>query len=69
MNNSIWNQFITIPSKEFGYDLPECQPSVFREYRGEIWTRFHCEQHPAMSDTRFNIDWSIKSPILQKRDS
>ena len=41
-----WDEFQITPSKKFGYDVPQFQPSVFREYRGEIWTTFHSIEHP-----------------------
>lgn len=41
-----WNEFQITPSKKFGFDVPQFQPSVYREYRGEIWTTFHSTQHP-----------------------
>ena len=45
MNNK-WDEFIVTPSKKFGYDIPQFQPSVFREYRGEIFTTYHTTEHP-----------------------
>ena len=44
-----WDEFAVTPSKKFGYDVPMFQPSVFREYRGEIFTTFHSGQHPVMT--------------------
>ena len=34
--------------KTFGYSVPVYTPSVFREFRGEIFTTFHNEHHPVM---------------------
>ncbi len=44
-----WNEFEITPSKKFDYEVPMFQPSVFREYRGEIFTTYHSEEHPAMN--------------------
>jgi len=44
-----WNEFQITPSKKFGYEVSIYQPSVFREYRGEIWTTFQSEEHPVMN--------------------
>jgi dTDP-4-dehydrorhamnose 3,5-epimerase len=44
-----WNEFQITPSKKFGYEVPIFQPSVFREYRGEIFTTYHSEEHPVMN--------------------
>ncbi len=44
-----WDEFIVNPSKKFGIEVPEFQPSVFREYRGEIWSTFHSKEHPVMN--------------------
>jgi len=49
-----WDEFIETPSKKFGYEVPIFQPSVFREYRGEIWTTFHSEEHPVMNHINYD---------------
>lgn len=49
-----WNEFEVTPSKKFGYDVPMYQPSVYREYRGEIWTTYHSEEHPVMNQIHYN---------------
>lgn len=51
-----WNTFETIPSKKFGYEVQIYEPSVFREFRGEIWTTFHSEEHPVMNQIHYNKD-------------
>ena len=48
-----WDEFTITPSKKFGLEVPIYQPSVFREYRGEIWTTFHSEEHPVMTQINF----------------
>lgn len=53
MNNR-WNEFEVIPSKKFGYEVPTYQPSVYREYRGEIWTTYHTEAHPVMNSIHYD---------------
>lgn len=49
-----WNEFNITPSNKFGEDVVIYQPSVFREYRGEIWTTYHSEEHPAMSKMNYS---------------
>lgn len=44
-----WDEFQITPSKKFGLEVPVFQPSVFREYRGEIFTTFHSKEHPVMN--------------------
>lgn len=55
MNNK-WNDFDTIPSNKFGYDVLTYQPSVYREYRGEIWTTYHTHSHPVMNQIHYDIN-------------
>jgi dTDP-4-dehydrorhamnose 3,5-epimerase len=43
-----WDDFKITPSKKFGYEVPTYTPSIYREYRGEIFTTFHSGQHPVM---------------------
>ena len=52
--SSKWDEFIETPSKKFGYQVPSFQPSVFREYRGEIFTTFHSEEHPVMRHVHYD---------------
>jgi dTDP-4-dehydrorhamnose 3,5-epimerase len=49
MSNNKWDEFQITPSKKFGLEVPVIQPSIFREFRGEIWTTFHSEKHPVMN--------------------
>lgn len=49
-----WDEFKITPSKKFEYDVPTYQPSVFREYRGEIWTTYHSKEHPVMNQIHYN---------------
>jgi dTDP-4-dehydrorhamnose 3,5-epimerase len=44
-----WNQFKVTESKKFGYQVPIYTPSIFREFRGEIFTTYHSEEHPVMN--------------------
>ena len=53
MNNK-WDDFIKTPSKKFGYDVPIFTPSIYREYRGEIFTTFHSEEHPVMNHIHYD---------------
>lgn len=49
-----WNDFKTTPSEKFGYYVPIYTPSIFREYRGEIFTTFHSEEHPVMDSIHYD---------------
>jgi dTDP-4-dehydrorhamnose 3,5-epimerase len=53
MNNK-WNQFKVTESKKFGFDVPVFTPSIFREFRGEIFTTYHSEEHPVMNHIHYN---------------
>jgi dTDP-4-dehydrorhamnose 3,5-epimerase len=44
--NKSWNQFDIDYLKTFGTEVPVYSPSVYREYRGEIFTTFHSTDHP-----------------------
>lgn len=46
--NVPWDQFSVSHLKTFAEDVPVYAPSVYREYRGEIFTTFHSESHPVM---------------------
>ena len=43
-----WDHFDTSYLKTFGQEVPVYSPSVYREYRGEIFTTFHTTAHPVM---------------------
>ena len=49
-----WNQFKVTESKKFGYQVPVYTPSIFREFRGEIFTTYHSEEHPVMNQIHYN---------------
>jgi dTDP-4-dehydrorhamnose 3,5-epimerase len=49
-----WNQFKVTESKKFGFDVPVFTPSIFREFRGEIFTTYHSEEHPVMSHIHYD---------------
>jgi len=42
-----WNDFDVSYLKTFGEEVMVISPSVYREHRGEIFTTYHSEQHPA----------------------
>lgn len=44
--NSSWNHFNLSYLNTFGTDVPVYSPSVYREYRGEIFTTYHTQFHP-----------------------
>lgn len=51
-----WSDFDTSFLETFGTDVPVYQPSVFREFRGEIFTTFHTGSHPATSLMPANVE-------------
>jgi len=52
--NSNWKAFEITPSQVFGYEVPIFTPSIYREYRGEIFTTFHSEEHPVMNHIHYD---------------
>ena len=47
--NSSWQTVDTSYLSTFGTDVPVYSPSVYREYRGEIFTTYHSTAHPVNS--------------------
>jgi dTDP-4-dehydrorhamnose 3,5-epimerase len=45
--NQQWDYVETSFLRTFGNDVPVYTPSVYREYRGEIFTTYHSTKHPA----------------------
>jgi dTDP-4-dehydrorhamnose 3,5-epimerase len=45
--NAKWNEVSTSYLKTFNNEVPIYSPSIYREYRGEIFTTFHSVDHPA----------------------
>jgi len=43
---SNWDSFDTSYLKTFNTDVPVYSPSVYREFRGEIFTTYHSKMHP-----------------------
>jgi len=44
-----WNTFDTSYLTTFGAEVPVYTPSIYREYRGEIFTTYHNQHHPVNS--------------------
>jgi dTDP-4-dehydrorhamnose 3,5-epimerase len=42
----MWNNFDVSYLKSFEQEVPVYTPSVYREYRGEIFTTYHSKEHP-----------------------
>lgn len=61
--NNTWSHFETSYLNTFGSEVAVFTPSVFREFRGEIYTTFHSELHPAVSiippNTHFHSRFSV----------
>lgn len=47
--NNNWHTFDIDYLKTFGQDVPIFTPSIYREYRGEIFTTFHSSLHPVIN--------------------
>lgn len=41
-----WDHYDLAHLSKFGTDVPVYSPSVYREYRGEIFTTYHSKSHP-----------------------
>ena len=46
-----WDEFKITPSKKFGYEVPTYTPSIYREYRGEIFTTCLLYTSPSPRDS------------------
>ena len=44
--NNRWNHFSVSHLNTFDTEVPVYSPSVYREYRGEIFTTYHNYEHP-----------------------
>jgi len=44
--NNSWDHFAVSYLNTFGTDVPVYSPSIYREYRGEIFTTYHTDKHP-----------------------
>jgi len=55
--NFPWDSFDISFLKNFSQEVPIYSPSVYREYRGEIFTTYHSAQHPA--STIIPRDWNF----------
>lgn len=50
-----WDVFTTSYLRTFGTQVPVYSPSVYREFRGEIFTTFHSDKHPVMEKFDSNV--------------
>jgi dTDP-4-dehydrorhamnose 3,5-epimerase len=51
-----WDEWEVSYLKTFGSDVPIFTPSVYREYRGEIFTTFHSEKHPVLKSVQYGLN-------------
>jgi len=51
-----WDEVATSYLQSFGQQVPVYSPSVFREYRGEIFTTFHSQKHPVLEYLTSNVN-------------
>lgn len=61
--NYSWDHFHTSYLKTFNMEVPIYTPSVYREFRGEIFTTFHNKAHPMMD--KFPSDINIHTRFSQ----
>ena len=72
-----WDEFIETPSKVFGYQVPIFTPSIYREYRGEIFTTFRyyevnrCHEVNGIIEIRIKVGakrvcHTVRRPSVQK---
>ena len=54
--NNKWDAFDVSYLQSFNTDVPVYSPSVYREYRGEIFTTFHSTSHPVMQLLPTNVN-------------
>jgi dTDP-4-dehydrorhamnose 3,5-epimerase len=54
--DKFWNNFETSFLKTFSKEVPIYTPSVFREYRGEIFTTYHTTEHPVSNIIPNNLN-------------
>lgn len=57
--NKKWNEYEISHLKTFGDLVPVYTPSVYREFRGEIFTTYHDTEHPV--NNLLTIDCSVHS--------
>jgi dTDP-4-dehydrorhamnose 3,5-epimerase len=54
--NRNWDEFDVSFLHKFNCEIPVFKPSVFREFRGEIFTSFHSDKHPVLKYIHHNLD-------------
>lgn len=54
--NYKWDTFTIDYLKTFNQEVPIYTPSIFREYRGEIFTTFHSQNHPVVNSVQTKIN-------------
>lgn len=52
--NNKWNEWSVSYLNTFDKDVPVYTPSVYREYRGEIFTTYHDSEHPVKDEISDN---------------
>ena len=51
-----WDEWEVSYLNTFGCEVPVFSPSVYREYRGEIFSTFHSEKHPVLDNIHYDIN-------------
>ena len=58
--DSGWKDYSTSFLKTFGTEVPIYAPSVYREFRGEIFTTYHTHYHPVNGILPENINTHVR---------
>ena len=64
LNN--WDHFETSYLQTFGEEVAIYTPSIYREFRGEIFTTYHSELHPAASRVPTNLNYHSRFSVSRK---
>lgn len=61
-----WSHFDISYLKNFGEEVAIYTPSIFREFRGEIYTTYHSELHPAATKLPPNSNFHSRFSVSRK---
>jgi dTDP-4-dehydrorhamnose 3,5-epimerase len=50
-----WDEVKVSFLKKFGCEVPVFTPSIYREFRGEIFSTYHSEKHPVMDHIHYDL--------------
>ena len=61
-----WDHFDTSYMNSFNTEVAIYTPSIFREFRGEIFTTYHSELHPAASKLPASLNFHSRFSVSRK---